>query len=144
MSPALRSHVRIARSQLAVVTVAIAVVLLAASCGGGSSGSTSDTTLSTNGTPNIPGTAKIDTLDVVPSVQCGGKTSTTVQVHYATSGAAKQLLRVDGRDVPGTDAPTGTLNAPVHCDALPHTVVLFAFDSRGHRTVLQRMMITQQ
>jgi len=34
----------------------------------------------------------------------------------------------------GVDAPSGTVDAPVHCDGVPHTVALIAFDAKGART----------
>ena len=126
----------------AVTAAVVGLLMLAAGCGSGSSGSTAGAQ-SGSTTPNIPGTAKITALTVPPTVACGGKTSTTVQVQYATTGAAKLVLLIDGRDLPPTTAAAATLTVPLHCDALPHTVVLVAYDAQGHRTVEQQMINTQ-
>jgi hypothetical protein len=63
-------------------------------------------------------------------------------VQYATTGAKRQQVIVDGRDVPGTEAANGSVDAPVHCDPLEHTVVLVAYDSQGHRTSQTRFLHT--
>jgi hypothetical protein len=65
-----------------------------------------------------------------------------VTVGYATSGASKQELYVDGRPVPGTDVATGSVTAPVHCDPLPHTFVMIAYDAAGRRTALEKKLTT--
>jgi hypothetical protein len=71
---------------------------------------------------------------VVPkSVQCGTAPSTKVRVSYATSGAQRSQLVIDGRVEPG-DAVSATIDPLVHCDGLPHTVALVALDAAGHRT----------
>ena len=138
-----RVIVRTARSRRAVGTAAVVgLLVLAAGCSSGSSGSTAGVQ-SGSTTPNIPGTAKITALTVPATVACGGKTSTTVPVQYATTGAAKLVLLIDGRDLPPTTAASATVNVQLHCDALPHTVVLVAYDGQGHRTVEQQMVNTQ-
>ncbi len=75
-------------------------------------------------------------------MQCSGGPSTTFSVQYATSDAKHQDLIVDGRVVPGTDSPSGSVEAPVHCDAVPHTVVLIAYDATEHRTAEQKILMT--
>lgn len=129
------------RRSVTALAALVGAATLAAACGG-SSASTNGTT-STSDAGSAPGTAQIATFDVPASAQCGGKTSTTVPVHYAVTGSTKQLLRVDGRDVPGTDATTASLSVAVHCDPLPHTFVLIAYDAKGRRTALQKLLTTQ-
>jgi hypothetical protein len=65
-----------------------------------------------------------------------------VQVRYATKGADRQDVIVDGRVVPGTESARGSVDAPVHCDPLEHTVVLVAYDSKGHRTAQTKFLHT--
>jgi hypothetical protein len=88
------------------------------------------------------GAAKIKRFDVPTSVDCGGKTSTTVTVSYAVSKATKQKLVVDGRALGGTGKSQASVDAPVHCDPLPHTFVLAAYDSAGKRTTEQKVLTT--
>jgi hypothetical protein len=123
-----------------IVLGAFAVIVAASGCAG-SSGSASETP-STSTTPG-PGSAQITTFDVPASLQCGSNTSTTFTVTYATAGAAKQNLLVDGRPTPLTDA-SGAVNVPVHCDNLPHTVVLYLTDSKGRATSQQKLLTTVQ
>jgi ABC-type glycerol-3-phosphate transport system substrate-binding protein len=134
-----RDHLR--QISLLVLAVALMAALAACSSGGDDSaqGATSTTTVSNT---EKPGTARVTTFDVPASVDCGGKTSTTVQVQYATSGAKKQELYVDGRIVSGTDAASGTVSAPVHCDPLPHTFVMVAYDANGRRTPVEKKVTT--
>jgi hypothetical protein len=129
------------RRSLTVLAVLVGTTTLIAACSG-SSASTNSTT-STSDAGSAPGTAQIAAFDVPASAQCGGKTSTMVPVHYAVTGSTKQLLRVDGRDVPGTEATSASLSVAVHCDPLPHTFVLVAYDAKGRRTALQKLLTTQ-
>lgn len=96
-----------------------------AGCGGGSS---SPEAVVPTSTTVKPGTATITSFDVPASVQCTGGPSITFSVTYATQGAAYQQLIVDGRAGDRLTAASGTIEAPVHCDALKHTVVLAAYD----------------
>jgi hypothetical protein len=81
-------------------------------------------------------------FEVPATADCAGATSTTVTVTYATEGAKKQELYVDGRITPGTDATSGSVVAPVHCDPLPHTFVLVAYDENGRRTAAEKKLTT--
>lgn len=120
--------------------VAVGVAAVVAGCGGSgdsaASSSGSATTLSTGG-------AKITKFDVPASVDCAGKTSTTVAVSYAVEDGKTQELVVDGLPIEGTDAPSDTLQVPVHCDPLPHTFVLVARDS-GKAPTIQRQNLTTE
>ena len=125
------------------LTAAASLVLVAAvltGCGGDSSSSAQPKATTT--TADVPGTAKVTAFDVPASVACTGATSTSVTVSYGTSGSSKQELYVDGAIVPGTDAASGTVSAPVHCDPLPHTFVMIAYDAAGHRTALEKKLTT--
>src|SRR5262245_27304263 len=62
------------------------------------------------------GAAKIVHFDVPETVDCQGKTSTTVTVRYEVSKAKKQQLVVDGRRLGGTSKSAASVDAPVHCD----------------------------
>ena len=82
-------------------------------------------------------------LDAPASVACNGATSTTVSISYATADAKSKQLLVDGLSIDGTEPASGSLVVPVHCDALPHTVVLIAKDADGGRTVKQTLVNTE-
>ena len=129
----------------AVLLVAAIAALATTSCGGGgdssSSGASSVTTAAraTEAT-GTAGPAAIDTFNVPSTVACGTETSTTVTVQYAVSHAARQQLVVDGLDVKGTAASTGSVQVPIHCDPLPHTFVLVVYDAAGHRTSQQKIL----
>lgn len=128
----------ISRRRLIVICLAAMTLLLLASCGDSGSSAANDggtgSSSTTSTTTAKPGTATIDKLDAPTSVQCTGTSSTTIDISWATTGAAKNLLRVDGRDVPEATAASGTVTAPVHCDALPHTVALIAYDKNNAPT----------
>jgi len=116
------------RGPYRVLLVAIALGAVACSS---SSKPAATSTPSTSATPTTARSAATITKFVVPaSVQCGKGTSTTVPVSYAISGAQRQGISVDGRQDPLT-SPSGTIAPPVHCDPLPHTVTLFAYDAQG-------------
>jgi ABC-type glycerol-3-phosphate transport system substrate-binding protein len=124
------------------VLVAGAVVLGLAACSGDDGRAASGAATTTAANAEKPGTAQVSTFDVPTSAECGGKTSTTVDVTYATTGAKKQELYVDGRIVSGTDVASGTVTAPVHCDPLPHTFVMVAYDANGRRTPVEKKLTT--
>ena len=86
--------------------------------------------------------ARITTFVVPASVQCGAASKTTVHIEYGVSHAARQEISVDGLTVPGVDAATGTVDAPVHCDGVAHTVALIAFDAKGARTAQVKYLNT--
>jgi len=127
------------------LSIAAAVATLAlgcAACGSGS-GSSSANPTSTTAAADAPGTARISTFDAPRTVTCTDAPSTTVAVKYATEQAARQEVIVDGRAVPGTDAATGEVEAPVHCDPLEHTIVLVAYDKDGRRTAQTKYLHTE-
>jgi hypothetical protein len=123
-----------------LVLVAVTLLIGVAACGGGSGTSASPT--SSTAPSDAPGSATISAFDVPRNVTCGAQPSTTVTVKYATAGAARQEVIVDGRPVPGTDRARGQVDAPVHCDPLEHTVVLVAYDGEGRRTTDKRFLHT--
>jgi hypothetical protein len=128
----------------ALAAVAVALGCLVSGCGGGSSsGAVQDAVTSTTGADGPVGDAKIMTLDAPASVPCNGATSTTVTISYATADAASKQLLVDGLRIDGTDPASASLVVPVHCDQLPHTVVLVAKDAHGGRTVKQTLVTTE-
>lgn len=133
---------RIFSTSLVVRTTVIAVTCgaLLSACGGSSGSSQAEPTSST--VPK-PGTAKIVSFDVPESVQCDGGPSTMVAVSYATADAKSQQILVDGRATPGTDASKGTVQAQVHCDAIPHTVVLYVLDGQNRPTSQRKMLTTE-
>ena len=130
------------RRMVGAMAVAGAALALAA-CGGSSSDNAARAAKSTTTTSaGIPGTAKITSFDVPPSASCpSGATSMTVSVNYGTTGAKKQVLYVDGRPQQ-LDAASGAVDAPVHCDAVPHTFVIVAYDANGRQTAQEKKLVT--
>jgi hypothetical protein len=130
----------VSTKHLAAILV-VAAALLGSACSGDSGSSDASTT----STSAAPGRATIAKFDVPESIQCAANTpSTTFAVTYEVSGAKRQQLLVDGRVEPGTDAASATLAAvPVHCDAVPHTVVLVAYDASGKRTAEKKLLKTE-
>ena len=128
------------RRGIAAALVVFAGAAAIAGCGGddSSKASTNPTTTSTGS--DVPGTAKVTAFDVPATADCKGSTSTSVSVTYATEGAAKQELYVDGRVTPGTGAASGSVTTDVHCDPLPHTFVLVAYDANGRRTTAEKKL----
>lgn len=124
------------------VLLAGAMFVALGACSGDDGGSAAGGTTTTVANNEKPGTAQVTSFEVPASVECSGKTSTTVDVTYATADAKKQELYVDGRIVPGTDAASGTVSAPVHCDPLPHTFVMVAYDADGRRTPVEKKVTT--
>ena len=88
------------------------------------------------------GDARIVKFVVPASVNCRGASSTKMSVEYEVTGAKRQEISVDGLAVDGVDGPSGTVDAPVHCDGVPHTVALIAFDANGARTSQVKMLTT--
>jgi hypothetical protein len=118
-------------------------LLSLSACGGGSSDASpkQSSTPTTQGAQTA-GSARIISFDVPASVSCAqGTTSTTVSVSYGTSGATKQQLSVDGRPI-DLSSGSGKVDAPVHCDTLPHTFVLFAYDAAGRYSSQQKLVST--
>jgi len=122
------------------VVAPFALVLAISGCGSsntssspstsGASGSVSTTTAAVT----QAGSARIASFVVPASVQCGASSKTTVHIAYAVMNAARQEIAIDGLDVAGVGTPSGAVDAPVHCDGVPHTVALIAFDAQGART----------
>jgi hypothetical protein len=130
------------RHLIALALAGFCVLALSACGGGGSSASPKNQPTQTTVGAVSAGNAKITSFAVPSSVKCAqGTTSTTVQVTYGTSGSSKRQLSVDGRPM-NLSAATGTVDAPVHCDALPHTFVLFAYDSAGRYSTQQKLLST--
>ncbi len=74
------------------------------------------------------------------SVPCGGKTSVTTTVTFQTTGAKTNEVYVDG--APVGDVAADHADIEVHCDPLPHTVVLTAVDADGGRTTDKKLLTT--
>lgn len=131
------------RRALAVLLVVVAGAAAVAGCSSdNSSAKSSGATATTAKGGDVPGTAKVTSFEVPATADCAGATSTSVTVTYTTEGAKKQELYVDGRITPGTDATSGSVVAPVHCDPLPHTFVLVAYDPNGRRTATEKKLTT--
>ena len=130
----------IQRRGLSFVALVVTVVIACAACSSGSRSSSADSATTTG---DVPGSAKISTFDAPRTVTCGAAPSTTIQVKYATVKAERQEVIVDGRAVPGTEAASGEVEAPVHCDPLEHTVVLVAYDKEGRRTAQTKYLHTE-
>jgi len=107
--------------------ISVVILFFITGCGGSSTGSTAPTTAP------VAAAAKVTALEVAGSVPCNGATNVTIPVTYATEGAARQELYVDGRPVPLPD-PAGTVEVALHCDQLPHSVVVIAYDADDRRT----------
>lgn len=132
---------RIRGRRLACTAIVVGALALGAcgSDGGGAADAPTDGPSDTS----TPGTAEIVTFDVPESTVCPeGATSTSVAVTYATRGAEEVELRVDGRPIPLADPATGTVDAAIRCDPLPHDFVLIAYDADELLTVEQRMLDT--
>ncbi|HXY94501.1 MAG TPA: hypothetical protein VEP49_18630 [Acidimicrobiia bacterium] len=125
-----------------VPIAAAAFSTLLAACSSGGSASTKSTP--TASTVAKPGTAQITSFTVPTSVQCQGHTSTTVNIQWATTGANKRELYIDGRPIVEATSASGAVETPVHCDALPHDVVIIAYDDAGRKTTAQKMFDTNQ
>jgi len=132
---------RFQRSLLILLASAVFGVGALTGCSDSSSGASGDSSSTTSTAPSASG-VKITSLTVPPSVDCNGKTSVDITIGYAVEGAAKQEVLVDGRQVDGTEQPTGSLDTWVHCDSLPHTIVVVGYDARGRHTSKQLMVTT--
>jgi hypothetical protein len=96
---------------------------------------------STTTTVPAPGSAHITSFVVPASVKCGAASKITVRVAYAVTGAARQELSIDGRNL-ALPAASAAVSEEVHCDGLPHTVALIAFDAKGAHTSQVKMLTT--
>jgi hypothetical protein len=126
------------------MTGIVGIVVLgvaAVGCGGSSASSGTPKGTIKSQTSARGGTAQIVTFDVPKSVQCQSGPSTTFTVKYEATGASKRQLLVDGL---ATDLPDakGDATAPVKCDALPHTVVLYVVDHAGKPTAQTKYLDT--
>jgi hypothetical protein len=63
-------------------------------------------------------------------------------VSWSVTGAKKTVVQVDGAPVPHTDGAKGSAQAEVHCDPLPHDVVLIATDPDGHFSTQRNIVKT--
>jgi hypothetical protein len=135
------------------LAIALAAGLaLAVGCSS-SSGSSSGTTTEPHGN------AVVTSFDVPDTIDCSAKNVTYVRVpmSYATTGAVSVAVIVDGRDVveqmpvtgtivgAGTEVTalppaSGNISAPIHCDAVAHTVVITAKDAQGAPTSQQHIV----
>jgi ABC-type Fe3+-hydroxamate transport system substrate-binding protein len=134
---------------IAVAVATVSVLGLAACSSSAKSATRSESTSTstpTSGAPNSgitqTGAARITKFVVPADVQCGASTKTTVSVEYAVTTAKVQQIFVDGLELDGVDKPSGTIDAPVHCDGVPHTVALVALDSKGARTSQVKLVNT--
>jgi hypothetical protein len=122
------------------LAVAAALVGAVAGCsGGGGSGSVGAGTAASS--TAAAGALRIDMLDVPDSVPCNGTTSATVPVQYATSAATRVRLYVDGREIPHVKIDD-SVQVPVHCDPVPHTVVVIAYDAGKGKTSQQKNVVS--
>ena len=99
-----------------------------------------DAAATTSTTQPRAGTATIVAFTVPESVPCGGKTSVTTTVTFQTTGAKTNEVYVDG--APVADVAADHADIEVHCDPLPHTVVLTAVDGDGGRTTDKKLLTT--
>jgi len=138
------------RGWLCAVAGAGALVLVLAGCGGsdiGAEGKTPGTqaTMPTTPVSGGSGRARITTFEAPASVACGAaETSTSFSVKYATRDAARAEVRVDGRPLELDDPAKGSIDVQVHCDPLPHDVVLFAYDAANQKVFEQKLVETKQ
>jgi hypothetical protein len=122
-----------------LAVLSAAALGVACSDSGGSGRDTAKTGVTT--TAPGPSTAQVVLVQAPASVDCNGHTSTMIPVTYKTTGASKQVLLIDGRPVP-ISAPEATVQAQVHCDELPHTVAVVAYDAKGRRVGKDTMVTT--
>ena len=131
------------RKVVAAAALLVATATLAGCGSGGSSsaksgGGTTATTEKAAGT----GTAKIVSYGVQDAAACpDGKTFVTVPVTFDVSGAARVELMVDGRPLK-LDGTQGSKQVDVHCDPLPHTMVLVAYDAKDNTTFERKLLNT--
>jgi hypothetical protein len=127
------------------LTVAVVLATVLAACSSGSSDSTTPSTSPSAAvtTALVPGTAKIVMLDVPATAQCPAQaTQTQFTVTWKTSGAKSTVVKVDGAPIPGATRTSGSARAQVHCDPLPHDVVIIATDDNGHFTSDRKIITT--
>jgi hypothetical protein len=128
-----------ARCALAVT----ALSMTALAVGGCSSSSKASVPLPKATTTTVApvGGAHITSFVVPASVRCGATSKTSVKVIYAVEGSAREELSIDGRAIP-LGAASASVSEEVHCDGLPHTVALIAYDAKGVRTSQVKMLTT--
>ena len=125
---------------MGIFVVAAACSLVACSSGSGDS-QAADTPTSSTGL--VPGTAKVVSFEVPATVACSaGSTSASFPVRWKVQGAKTTVMQVDAKPVPHTSAASGSADAEVHCDPLPHDVVLIATDADGHYTTERKLVTT--
>ena len=105
-----------------VATAACSLVACSSGSGDSQAGDTP-----TNSTALLPGTAKVVSFEVPATVACtAGSTSASFPVRWKVQGAKTTVVQVDAKPVPHTSAASGSADAEVHCDPLPHDVVVIA------------------
>jgi hypothetical protein len=126
------------------VVAGLALVLAAVlpACSSDSSSGSTAKASPTSSTALVPGTAKVVTFDVPATVKCQADSPATFTVSWKTSGATTTTVNVDGAPVPGAKGSAGSTQAQVHCDPLPHDVVIIATDSDGHFTTDRKILNT--
>lgn len=137
-----RPPARVVRRLLALAA-ALCLVSALAACGGSDSSTDAKADGTTTTAVAKPGVAKVTSLTVPPSVDCGTDTSTTFTIDYATEQADSVELYVDGAKQDGRFSTTGSESVPVRCDGLPHDVVVRAIDADGNATVGKTQITTR-
>ena len=129
------------RARACALLLVAAGAVLAAGCGSSDDSSAKAAATSVPPTAVAGGAAKITTFEVPTSVDCNGKTNVDVTLNYALTSAKQMQINVDGRPYKLNDAQ-GSQVVNVHCDALPHTMVMIAYDDKGRRTAEQKLLTT--
>jgi len=130
------------RLTVAAAVVVAAAALTACGSGGSSSAKSGASTTETTVKPDGTGTAKIVSYGVQDAAACpDGKTFVTIPVTFDVSGAARVELMVDGRPLK-LDGTKGSKQVDVHCDPLPHTMVLVAYDAKDNTTFERKLLNT--
>ena len=127
---------------LAAAMRAGALLVVSAGCTS-STGGAPGTPAQGGTTSPAPSAAAISRFEVPASIDCqSGHTSASFPVSYATTGAKTVVISVDGLPVPGSDAVSADLTAQVHCDPLPHQVVIVAADANDRQVDQQKVLAT--
>jgi hypothetical protein len=133
---------RVRRALGGLAAIGLGALLLGA-CSSGSDDARATQSSATSSTALVPGTAKIESFDAPTDVSCAATdANTSFTVSWKVSGAEKTVIQVDAAPVPDTDSFSGTAQASVHCDPLPHDVVIIATDAEGHVTTDRKIVTT--
>lgn len=131
------------RRRCAVAALVVAGAVALGACSSGSGGDDASGAAPTSSTAPVAGTAKVASFDVPASVECAASdTDTTFTVSWKVTDAQKSVIQLDGAPIPETDQRSGSVQASVHCDPLPHDVVLIATDANGHLTTDRKILTT--